>query len=75
MNLKEGIKNHTYVVQNISLELQLARRLQSLGLTEGSQIVILNNDKKGALTVKFRGTRFAIGKRIAESIEVTEVSA
>ena len=24
------------------------------------------------LTVKFRGTRFAIGKRIADNIEVTE---
>lgn len=73
MNLKEGVKNHTYEVKHIFLELQLERRLESLGLTEGSYVTILNNDKKGALTVKFRGTRFAIGKRIADHIEVTEV--
>ncbi len=74
MNLKEGIKNHTYKVVGIHLELQLERRLESLGLTEGSHVVILNNDKKGALTVRFRGTRFAIGRRIAEQIEVMEVT-
>lgn len=75
MNLKEGIKNHTYKVVGIHLELQLERRLEALGLTEGSHVVVLNNDKKGALTVRFRGTRFAIGRRIAEQIEVMEVTA
>ena len=75
MNLKEGIKNHTYKVVGIHLELQLERRLEALGLTEGSHVVVLNNDKKGALTVRFRGTRFAIGRRIAEQIEVMEVIA
>lgn len=74
MNLKEGNVNHTYVVQNIQLELQLERRLEALGLTEGSQVSILKNDKKGSLIVKFRGTRFAIGKRIADHIVVKEVS-
>lgn len=75
MNLKEGIKNHTYKVVGIHLELQIERRLEALGLTEGSHVVVLNNDKKGALTVRFRGTRFAIGRRIAEQIEVMEVTA
>lgn len=75
MTLKEGIKNHTYKVMGIHLELQLERRLEALGLTEGSHVVILNNDKKGALTVRFRGTRFAIGRHIADQIEVTEVTA
>lgn len=75
MNLKEGIKNHTYKVVGIHLELQLERRLEALGLTEGSHVVVLNNDKKGALTVRFRGTRFAIGRLIAEQIEVMEVTA
>lgn len=73
MYLKEGKNHHTYQVKSIDIELQLERRLEALGLTEGSRIMILNNDKKGALTVKFRGTRFAIGKRIADHIEVEEV--
>ncbi|MEF9839835.1 MAG: FeoA family protein [Lachnospiraceae bacterium] len=73
MNLKEGIDRHTYIVQQINLELQLERRLEALGLTEGTPITVLNNKKRGSLTIKFRGTRFAFGKRIAEHIEVKEV--
>lgn len=73
MVLKEGMNHHTYRVISIHIELQLERRLEALGLTEGSSITILNNDKRGALTVKFRGTRFALGRRIADHIEVEEV--
>lgn len=75
MVLKEGINHHTYRVLSIHIELQLERRLEALGLTEGSTITILNNDKRGALTVKFRGTRFALGRRIADHIVVEEVIA
>lgn len=72
MNLKEGKNNHTYRVINIDTPLSLERRLEALGLTEGARIIILNNDKKGSLTVKFRGTRFALGRQIASHIEVKE---
>ena len=72
MTLKMGKNQHTYIVRSIQLELPLERRLESLGLTEGALITILNNDKKGAMTVRFRGTRFALGKRIADHIEVEE---
>ena len=61
MRLKEGKNGRTYTVEEIHIELNLERRLEALGLTQGSQITILNNDKKGALTVRFRGTRFALG--------------
>ena len=72
MTLKMGENQHTYIVRSIQLELSLERRLESLGLTKGALITILNNDKKGAMTVRFRGTRFALGKRIADHIEVEE---
>lgn len=72
MNLKMGKKRHTYIVRSIHLELALERRLEALGLTEGAPVTILNNDKKGAMTVRFRGTRFALGKRIAEHIDVED---
>ena len=74
MTLKQGKKDNTYKVISINIELKLERRLESLGLTEGSLITVLNNDKKGSLIAKFRGTRFALGKRIADHIEVREVS-
>lgn len=75
MKLKEGKDGQTYVVEKISIELSLERRLEALGLTEGSRITVLNNDKKGAMTVKFRGTRFALGRRIADNIFVKEEAA
>ena len=74
MTLKQGKNNKTYQVLSINIELLLERRLEALGLTEGAKITILNNNKKGALTAIFRGTRFALGKRIADHIEVKEVT-
>lgn len=74
MRLKEGKNNQTYRVQEIDIELNLERRLEALGLTTGSKITILNNDKKGAVTVRFRGTRFAMGRRIADHITVEEAA-
>ena len=73
MLFRSGRNDHTYKVCSIHIELTLERRLEALGLTEGSHITILNNDKRGSMTVKFRGTRFAIGKRIADHIQVEEV--
>ena len=75
MTLKEGKNQGIYEVVDIRVELNLERRLEALGLTMGTQIVVLTNEKKGAMTVKFRGTRFAIGRHIAESIIVKEVAA
>lgn len=73
MTLKEGQNNKTYRVLSIDIDLKVERRLEALGLTEGTLVTILNNDKKGSLTAKFRGARFALGKQIADHIEVGEV--
>ncbi len=73
MTLKEGKTSRTYRVESLDIELKLERRLEALGLTEGSLITILNNEKRRSLTARFRGTRFALGRRIADHIEVTEV--
>ena len=74
MRLKEGKNYHVYEVEDIEVELNLERRLEALGLTEGTKVTILNNNKKGSMTVKFRGTRFALGKRIADHITVKEAA-
>ena len=74
MILKQGKNDHTYQVCDIHTEKKLERRLEALGLTEGALITILNNDKKGSLTARFRGTRFALGRQIADNIDVREVA-
>ena len=52
MQLKQGKDNTTYIVEAMDLELPLERRLEALGLTPGTRITILNNQKRGSMTVK-----------------------
>ena len=69
MKLNDGAVNQTYRVVKVSgLELPVERRLEALGLTEGTEIAVLNKKKHGAIIVKVRGTRFAIGQNIAAGI-------
>lgn len=72
MKLREGLPGRTYTVTGMALPLDLERRLQALGLTCGTRILVMNRKRHGAMIVKIRGTRFAIGKMIAENIEAEE---
>ena len=46
--------------------------LYTSGMTGDCRILVMNKKKRGAMVIKVRGTRFAIGKSIAEHIEVRE---
>lgn len=72
MTVKDGKIGCSYVIWNMSLEDQTAYRLQALGMTEGTKITILNNKRKGAVIFKVRGTRLAVGREIAQAIEIQE---
>lgn len=72
MTLRAGKIGSEYEVKDIQLEDRIKRRLQMLGLTEGTGVRILNNKRSGSIIMKVRGTRFAIGKQIAEGILVEE---
>lgn len=72
MTLREGKIGQEYLVEDICLEDKVKRRLQMLGMTKGTGVSVLNNKKSGSVILKVRGTRFAVGKRIAEGILVEE---
>lgn len=72
MTVREGVKGSSYLVQSMALEHETAYRLQALGLTEGTTITILNNKRQGAVIFKVRGTRLAVGREIAQAIEIRE---
>ena len=72
MKLREAQTEKTYTVTGMSLPADMERRLQALGLTCGSRILVMNRKRHGAMIVKIRGTRFAIGRMLAENIEVGE---
>lgn len=75
MRLIEGQMGQSYIVESMELPLQTGRRLEALGMTEGTSVDVLNRKKKGALIIKVRGTRFAIGKSITEHITIREGAA
>ncbi len=72
MTLRQGTIGNKYQVKEIQLEDKVKRRLQMLGMTKGTEVRVLNNKKSGSIIMKVRGTRFAVGRRIAEGILVEE---
>ena len=74
MTLKDGQIGHSYVVKDLELDTQVRRRLEALGLIGGTRIQLLNQNTDGAVVFKVRGTRLAIGNRIAEAIFIEEVA-
>ena len=72
MTLFEAEKGISYVVKGLFVEEAVTRRLQALGLNDGTCLTVLNRKRKGALIIKVRGTRLALGKHIAAGIEVEE---
>lgn len=73
MKLYEGEKGGVYQVISMNLPLQLERRLEVLGMLEGTKITVVNRKQKGAMIIKIRGTRFAVGQDITENVEVKAV--
>lgn len=51
---------------------ETAHRLEMLGMTNNVHIYVLGR-KRSAMIIKMRGTRFAIGRGIAQGIEVETV--
>ena len=73
MYLKDVRTGDTCVVEKLNLPFELERRLEALGMTNGTQVSVLNRKGKGIMIIKLRGTRFALGYNITRSIEVEEV--
>lgn len=75
MKLHEGEIGRSYIVQNVMVEERLTRRLEALGVNERTRVSILNKKKSGTMIIKVRGTRLALGVRIADGIEIKEADS
>ena len=73
MNVSQAQKGKTYLVKTENLEGNIDRRLEMLGMTDQVKLMVLNKKNQGAVIIKVRGTRFAIGKEIADAIEIEEI--
>lgn len=72
MKLSEGIKGNTYRIDSIDPDMKAARRLQALGMTHGTRVDVLGKKRGGAMIIKVRGTRFALGRGICGGIFAEE---
>lgn len=73
MNVSQAQKGRNYLVKKVNLEGNIERRLEMLGMTDQVKLMVLNKKNQGAVIIKVRGTRFAIGKEIADAIEIEEI--
>ena len=73
MNVSQAQKGRTYLVKKVNLEGNIERRLEMLGMTDQVKLMVLNKKNQGAVIIKVRSTRFAIGKEIADAIEIEEI--
>ena len=75
ITLKDGKNGTQYIVEKSMLKQPQKQRLESLGLIEGTRIRKINEALDGSIIFMVRGTRIAIGKKIAEDIVVRDLTA
>ena len=62
-----------YRITSVQEQEKIQRRLEALGILEGTKVVVLNRKRNGSTIIKVRGSRWALGNEIAEGIEVEEL--
>ena len=75
MTLYEAEKGASCLISGLYVEPAITRRLQALGLNDGTTVNVLNRKKHGALIIQVRGTRLALGKHISSNIEIKQESS
>ncbi len=74
MTLRDAKIGAAYIVSSLNLDMVTRRRLEALGLTRGTVISILNRSRNGAVILMVRGSRLALGSKIADTIHMKEAS-
>ena len=74
MTLRDAKIGANYTVNSLNLDMVTRRRLEALGLTRGTDVSILNRSRSGAVILMVRGSRLALGSKIAETIHMKEAS-
>lgn len=70
MKLCEGRIGEEYIVKEINLPTKITRRLQMLGMTNGVTVRLLTKKRSGAVILRLRGCRYALGGAFARGIAI-----
>lgn len=74
MTLKDAKIGGNYIVSSLKLDQAIMRRLEALGLTRGTSVRVVNRSRGGSVIIMVRGSRLALGSKIAETIDTKEAS-
>lgn len=74
MTLRDAKIGAVYTVNSLELDRVTMSRLEALGLTRGTNVKVLNRNLGGAVILMVRGSRLALGSRIAETIHMREAT-
>ena len=74
MKLNETPIEKDFRVADVRENEKILRRLEALGILEGTRVRVLNRKRNGATITKVRGSRWALGNDIAQGIEVEELT-
>ena len=72
MTLQKAKIGGLYTVQSMDMDMVTMRRLGAMGLTRGTSIRLLNRNRGGSVILMVRGSRLAVGEKIAEAIVIEE---
>ena len=75
LTLDQLPKDATAVVRQLRGGGELVHRLAAMGLTEGAQLVVLQNTGHGPMLVNVRDTRIALGRGEAIKVLVEKTPA
>ena len=74
MNLKDAKNEKEYIVEKSMLKQPQKRRLEAMGLIEGTNIRKINEALDGSVIFMVRGTRLAISEELANDILVRDLT-
>lgn len=74
MTLKDAKIGGNYTIGSLKLDQTIMRRLEALGLTSGTSVRVINRSRGGSVIIMVRGSRLALGSKIAETIHTKEAS-
>lgn len=72
MRLCQGVPGTPYEIADLFAEEALRGRLKALGIYPYTRVEIVTKKRSGALIILLRGTRLAMGRKIADGIEIRE---
>ena len=73
MKLFCGEKGKKYLTENVFLSKKTKEHLEAFGITKGAELLVLESKNKGAMIIKVRGTRLALGRDFLLGINVGEI--